>query len=59
MENTAPVKSGIKHLGNLREVYEINLTEHHRALCDARAAGHLLNLINQARNEAERNAAAA
>lgn len=44
-------------LGNLCEVYGIDLTERHRALCDARAAGHLLNLINQVRDETERGAA--
>ena len=36
-------------LGNLCDLYEINLESHHRALCDARAAGHLLNLINAKR----------
>jgi DNA polymerase-3 subunit epsilon len=38
-------------LGSLCEIYEIELEDHHRALCDARAAGHLLNLINQKRLE--------
>jgi len=33
-------------LGNLCEIYEIELETHHRALCDARATAHLLNLIN-------------
>lgn len=37
-------------LGNLCEVYDINLKTHHRALCDARAAAHLLNLINGKRD---------
>jgi DNA polymerase III subunit epsilon len=37
-------------LGNLCETYNIDLIEHHRALCDARAAGQLLNLINQQRD---------
>jgi DNA polymerase-3 subunit epsilon len=36
-------------LGNLCETYNIDLKDHHRALCDARAAAHLLNLINQHR----------
>jgi DNA polymerase-3 subunit epsilon len=36
-------------LGNLCETYNIDLKEHHRALCDARAAAHLLHLINQHR----------
>ncbi len=43
-------------LGNLCELYEISFKEHHRALCDARAAGHLLNLINQSRVDAEEEA---
>jgi DNA polymerase-3 subunit epsilon len=38
-------------LGNLCEIYGIELDNHHRALCDARASVHLLNLINQKRNE--------
>jgi DNA polymerase III subunit epsilon len=33
-------------LGNLCELYGIELETHHRALCDARATGHLLNLMN-------------
>ena len=33
-------------LGNLTHIYSIDLRDHHRALCDARAAAHLLNLIN-------------
>jgi DNA polymerase III subunit epsilon len=36
-------------LGNLCQLYQIDLESHHRALCDARAAGHLLNLINAKR----------
>ena len=38
-------------LGNLCETYNIALKDHHRALCDARAAAQLLNLINQKREE--------
>src|SRR6202046_3037548 len=38
-------------LGNLCETYGIELKEHHRALCDARATAGLLNLINQKREE--------
>ncbi|PBB66037.1 exonuclease [Mesorhizobium sp. WSM4312] len=37
-------------LGSLCEAYDINLKDHHRALCDARAAAHLLNLINGKRD---------
>lgn len=37
-------------LGNLCELYDIDLRNHHRALADARAASHLLNLINQKRS---------
>ena len=37
-------------LGNLCETYNIDLKDHHRALCDARAAAQLLNLINQQRD---------
>lgn len=44
-------------LSNLCELYDINLKDHHRALCDARAAGHLLNLVNRSRVDAEENAA--
>ncbi|MHC2621515.1 DNA polymerase-3 subunit epsilon [Bradyrhizobium huanghuaihaiense] len=36
-------------LGKLCEIYGIALENHHRALCDARASVHLLNLINQKR----------
>jgi DNA polymerase-3 subunit epsilon len=38
-------------LANLCETYGIDLEEHHRALSDARAAAHLLNLINQKREQ--------
>ena len=38
-------------LGKLCEIYGIELENHHRALCDARASVHLLNLINQKRSE--------
>jgi DNA polymerase-3 subunit epsilon len=37
-------------LGKLCEVYQIELGDHHRALCDARAAVQLLNLINRERD---------
>src|SRR3954470_4472878 len=37
-------------LGNLCELYNIELRNHHRALADARAAAQLLNLINQKRH---------
>jgi DNA polymerase-3 subunit epsilon len=40
-------------LGKLCELYGIELEAHHRALCDARATGYLLNLINQKREAAE------
>ena len=36
-------------LGALCEIYGVNLNDHHRALCDARAAASLLNLINDKR----------
>ena len=36
-------------LSNLTDIYGIDLKDHHRALCDARAAAHLLNLINEKR----------
>ena len=39
-------------LGKLCEFYGIELKTHHRALCDARATSHLLNLINQKREAA-------
>lgn len=38
-------------LGSLCEIYGIELDSHHRALCDARASAHLLNLINRQRSE--------
>src|SRR6201999_2023944 len=38
-------------LGSLCETYGIELDNHHRALCDARASAHLLNLINRKRSE--------
>jgi len=37
-------------LGALCEIYGVNLKDHHRALCDARAAASLLNLINEKRD---------
>jgi DNA polymerase-3 subunit epsilon len=43
-------------LGNLCELYGIELETHHRALCDARATVYLLNLINQKRESAEPSA---
>jgi DNA polymerase-3 subunit epsilon len=39
-------------LGKLCEVYEIELEDHHRALCDARATARLLALINRKRDQA-------
>lgn len=36
-------------LKNLCRDFEIDLTSHHRALCDAKAAAELLNLINEKR----------
>ncbi|MES2205948.1 MAG: exonuclease domain-containing protein [Pseudomonadota bacterium] len=38
-------------LANLCSIYDINLETHHRALCDAKAAGKLLTLINKKREE--------
>jgi DNA polymerase-3 subunit epsilon len=38
-------------LGKLCAIYDIELEDHHRALCDARAAARLLNLINKKRDE--------
>jgi len=38
-------------LGKLCDIYGIALPNHHRALCDARASAHLLNLINHKRDE--------
>jgi DNA polymerase III subunit epsilon len=40
-------------LGKLCELYGIELETHHRALCDARATGHLLNLMNLKRERRE------
>jgi DNA polymerase-3 subunit epsilon len=37
-------------LGALCEIYGVDLKDHHRALCDARAAASLLNLINEKRD---------
>ena len=42
-------------LGNLCRVYKIELEDHHRALCDARATAYLLNLINLKRSDADIN----
>ena len=39
-------------LGKLCESYGIELVDHHRALCDAKAAAELLNLMNRRREEA-------
>ena len=43
---------GLKSYGlaNLCKHFEIGLDEHHRALCDARAAAEVLNLINKERS---------
>ena len=38
-------------LGKLCAIYGIELEDHHRALCDARAAARLLNLINKKRDD--------
>jgi len=38
-------------LGKLCEIYGIELDNHHRALSDAQASFHLLNLINRKRDE--------
>jgi DNA polymerase-3 subunit epsilon len=40
-------------LGSLCEIFQIDLEDHHRALCDARAAARLLILMNQKREEAK------
>jgi DNA polymerase III subunit epsilon len=40
-------------LGKLCALYGIELETHHRALCDARATGHLLNLMNIKRESLE------
>jgi DNA polymerase-3 subunit epsilon len=45
-------------LGSLCGIYGIALDEHHRALCDARAAARLLNLMNARRSEADDTPAA-
>ncbi len=39
-------------LASLCQQYEISLTQHHRALCDAEAAAELLILINEKRQAA-------
>jgi DNA polymerase-3 subunit epsilon len=44
-------------LGKLCELYGIELETHHRALCDARATGHLLNLMNIKRERRESDCA--
>jgi DNA polymerase-3 subunit epsilon len=46
-------------LGNLCALYDIELQDHHRALCDARAAARLLNLINRQRLQPEKENQAA
>lgn len=46
-------------LGKLCEIYDIELDNHHRALCDARASVHLLNLINRKRVDEVASAAEA
>jgi len=38
-------------LKNLCREFEIDLTSHHRALCDAKAAAELLKLVNIRRAE--------
>jgi DNA polymerase-3 subunit epsilon len=40
-------------LGKLCALYGIELETHHRALCDARATGHLLNMMNLKRESRE------
>lgn len=40
-------------LGKLCQLYGIELETHHRALCDARATGYLLNLMNLKREGCE------
>ena len=40
-------------LGNLCELYGIELETHHRVLCDARVTSYPLNLINQKREAGE------
>jgi DNA polymerase-3 subunit epsilon len=34
-------------LANLCEHFDISLTNHHRALCDAQAAAEILKLVNE------------
>jgi DNA polymerase-3 subunit epsilon len=38
-------------LGRICAIYEVPLENHHRALCDAKAASKLLNLINKRRED--------
>jgi DNA polymerase-3 subunit epsilon len=38
-------------LGKLCNVFKISLENHHRALCDARAAARLINLANNQRDQ--------
>jgi DNA polymerase-3 subunit epsilon len=45
-------------LGNLCATFGIDLENHHRALCDARAAARLLNLMNAKREASELDAVA-
>jgi DNA polymerase-3 subunit epsilon len=45
-------------LGRICVLYEVSLENHHRALCDAKAAGQLLNLINRKREDNSLRAAA-
>jgi DNA polymerase-3 subunit epsilon len=44
-------------LGRICVLYEVSLENHHRALCDAKAAGQLLNIINRKREDVSREAA--
>ena len=46
-------------LGALCEIYGVSLKDHHRALCDARAAAKLLNLINEKRTRQDPGSVAA
>ena len=39
-------------LASLTRAYDIPLKNHHRALCDAEAAAHLLLMVNEKRQEA-------
>jgi DNA polymerase III subunit epsilon len=43
----------------LCEIYGVSLEDHHRALCDARAAAKLLNLINEKRTRQDPGSVAA